>query len=132
VITALQMVTDALRLANVIDIIQSPSAEQSTSALRFMNQLLADWEVDGIRLGWRNIDTLTETLSLDTADERGVKYNLAVELCGDYGIDADPVVVAIANQTFSRFAKSSAQQVVADLSGLPGEDANSGMSWPQG
>ncbi len=130
-ITALTMVTDALRLANLIDQIQAPSAEQSTSALRTMNQLLADWETDGIRLGWRTITALSDTLPLDESDERGVKYNLAVELCGEYGIPADDIVVAIANTTFTRFAKSSAQQVVADLSGLPGEDACVGMNWPR-
>lgn len=125
------MVTDALRLANVIDMIQAPGAEQSTGALRSMNQMLNDWEVDGIRLGWRTIAALTDTLALDESDERGVKYNLAVELCGEYGIEPETVVAAIAATTFARFAKTSSPNVIADLSGLPGEDACVGMSNPR-
>lgn len=131
-ITAIDLVTDALRLANIIDAVQSPSAEQGVSTLRKLNQMMADWEVDGIRLGWHVIDSQSDVLPLDAADERGVTYNLAVELCGDNGIEPLPYVAKIAADTFARFSKSSAQMFVADLSGLPGEDACVGMSWPMG
>jgi hypothetical protein len=130
VITAIQMVTDAFRLANIIDQIQAPSAEQAQSGLRALNQMLADWEVDGIRLGWAVTTDLDANLPLLEQDERGVKYNLAVEICGDYGISPLPEVSERAASTFARFAKSSSDEVVADLSGLPGEEAPYTVSWP--
>ncbi len=131
-ITGIEMVTDALRLANIIDSIQSPNAEQGVTALRTMNQMLAEWEADGIRLGWHVVSALGDTLPLDPPDEKGVKYNLAVEICGENGIDPLPRVAEIATATFARFAKSSSQMFVADLSGLPGEDAGVGRAWPMG
>lgn len=131
-ITAIEMVTDALRLANIIDSIQSPNAEQGVTALRTMNQMLAEWEADGIRLGWHVVSALGDTLPLDPADEKGVKYNLAVEICGENGIDPLPRVAAIATDTFARFSKTSSQMFGADLSGLPGEDAGVGRAWPMG
>lgn len=131
-ITAIQMITDALRLANIIDEIQAPNAEQASSGLRSLNQLLADWEEDGVRLGWHVVAAQDDVLPLADADERGVKYNFSCELCGEYGIEPSARVAQIANDTYARLAKSSTQEVVADLSSLPGEDANTGMSWPMG
>lgn len=131
-ITAIELITDALRLANIIDAIQTPSAEQGVSTIRKLNQMLADWEADGIRLGWLPVSTPSQTLSLDAADEKGVTYNLAVELCGDNGIEPLPHVSKIASDTFARFSKTSAQMFTADLSGLPCEDAACGMAWPMG
>lgn len=131
-ITALEMIADALRLVNVIDEVKQPSAEQGVNGLRSMNQLLADWERDGIRLGWHVIASTNETLPLAAEDERGVKYNLAVEFAGEYGIEPSAKVQAIAEETYARLAKGALQTVVADLSGLPGESAAIGSAWPMG
>lgn len=129
-ITALTMVTDAFRKANIIDQLQAPSAEQTVAGIRMLNQMLADWEVDGIRLGWLPVTAPSDVLSLDAADERGVLHNLAVEICGDYGIEPSPRTAEIADETFARFSKTSAQEVIADLSGLPCEDAVIAQAWP--
>lgn len=131
-ITALEMIADALRLVNVIDEVKAPSAEQGVNGLRTMNQLLADWERDGIRLGWHVVATVNDTLPLEEADERGVKYNLACEYAGEYGIEPSAKVQGIADSTYARLAKGSAETVVADLSGLPGESAGIGSTWPMG
>lgn len=129
-ITAIAMVTDAFRKANIIDQIQAPSAEQAVAGLRILNQMMADWQVDGIRLGWHVVSGLDDTLPIAAEDERGVLHNLAVEICGDYGIEPSAKVQEIASDTFARFAKTASQEVVADLSGLPVEDAGAFVSWP--
>jgi hypothetical protein len=131
-ITALEMITDALRLVNVLDEIKAPSAEQGVNGLRSMNQLLADWERDGIRLGWHVVASVNDTLPLEAEDERGVKYALACEFAGEYGIEPSAKVQEIADATYARLAKGASQTVVADLSGLPGESAGIGCSWPMG
>lgn len=131
-ITAIDMITDAFRKANIIDQIQAPSAEQAASGLRMLNQMLANWERDGIRLGWHVVSAQGDTLPLDEADEEGVCYNLAVKLCGDYGIDPSTEVAEGAADMRARFAKSSSQQVVADLGSLPTEDACYTSAWPIG
>ena len=68
-ITALEMIADALRLVNVIDEVKAPSAEQAVNGLRTLNQLMADWEKDGIRLGWHVVASTNDTLPLEASDE---------------------------------------------------------------
>lgn len=128
--TALELITQALRLANIIDQIQAPPAEMGQQARTTMNQMVADWERDGIRIGWAPVAALDDELPIEDADERALKYNLAVELCGEYGLDPSADVSRIRDDTYNRLAKSSADEVVADLSGLPAEDANYYVSWP--
>jgi hypothetical protein len=131
-ITALEMIADALRLVNVIDEVKAPSAEQSANGLRTMNQMLADWERDGIRLGWHVVLSTNDTLPIEAADERGVKYNLACEFAGEYGIEPSAKVQQICDETFARLSKGALSTVVADLSGLPGESASIASAWPMG
>lgn len=131
-ITALEMIADALRLVNIIDEIKAPSAEQGVNGLRSMNQMLADWEREGIRLGWHVVLSVNDTLPIEEADERGVKYALACEYAGEYGIEPSAKVQEIADATYARLAKGALETVVADLSGLPGESACVGQSWPMG
>lgn len=130
--TALEMIADALRLVNIIDEVKAPSAEQTANGLRTMNQLMADWERDGIRIGWNVVASANDTIPLEAADERAVKYNLAVEFAGEYGIEPSAKVQEICDETYARLAKGVLQNVVADLSGLPGESASIGSAWPMG
>jgi hypothetical protein len=127
-ITAIDMITDALRLVNVIDENETPSAEQGVSALRTLNQLMRDWEADGIRLGWVTIEELSDELQIRPMDERGIKFNLAVELAGGYGIDPLPWVAENAHKSYSRLAKGAIQHTEMSLDHLPEADAYRGMS----
>lgn len=123
-ITALQMITDALRLANVIDEIEAPSPEQGTDGLRSLNQMIGQWDRDGIKLGWQQVTSLAANLPIEYQDERGVKYNFAVELAGEYGIDPLPRVQKIAARTYNSLAKAHRADVESSLELLPGESAN--------
>lgn len=117
--TAIQMISDALRLANVIDETETPSPEMGAAALRTMNQLAGQWHRDGIKIGWQQVATQATTLPIDYQDERAVKYNLAVELAGEYGIEPVPRVTKIASDTYAALAKAHGLQVESDLSLLP-------------
>ena len=120
--TAIELITDSLRLVNVIDQNDAPTAEMGESALRSLNALMRDWEEDGIRLGWVTVDDQDDTLALAEKDERAVKFNFAVELAGEYGIEPPARVAEIAEKTYSRLAKSSIEYFETDFSGLPGAE----------
>jgi hypothetical protein len=117
--TALDMITDALRLVNVIDQNDAPSAEMGVNGLRSLNELLKDWEEDGIRLGYYTVTALDEELPLQERDLRAVKFNFAVELAGEYGIEPTPRVAEIAAQTYARLAKRAVQHVELSMDHLP-------------
>lgn len=117
--TAIELITDSLRLVNIIDQNDVPTAEMGVSALRSLNDLMRDWEEDGIRLGWVTVTDQDSVLSLEEKDVRAVKFNFAVELAGEYGLEPPPRVSQIAEDTYSRLAKSSIQYFETDFSGLP-------------
>lgn len=117
--TAIELITDALRLCNIIDQNDTPTAEMGESGLRSLNSLMRDWEEDGIRLGWVTVDDQDGTISLAEKDERAVKFNFAIELAGEYGIEPPARVAEIAEKTYNRLAKSALQYFETDLSGLP-------------
>lgn len=118
-ITAIEMITDAYRAANIINEVETPSAEQGATGLRVLNQMMGQWDGDGIKLGWVIVDGQADTLPLQLQDERAVKYNLAVELAGEFGIDPLPRVAKVAVDTYAGLAKRHRLQVQSDLSGLP-------------
>lgn len=122
-ITCIDMLTDALRTANVIDENGTPSDEMGVKGLRVLNQMMGQWDRDGIRLGWTVIDAQSDTLPIDFQDERAVKFNLAVELCGEYGIEPLPRVQRVADETYGALAKAHRLRVESDLSLLPSPDA---------
>lgn len=122
-VTAIEMLTDAYRTANVIDENGVPSPEQGVIGLRVLNQMMGQWDRDGIRLGWTVVDAQSDTLPIDFQDERAVKFNLAVELAGEYGIDPLPRVQQVANDTYAALAKAHRFVVESSLELLPTPDA---------
>jgi hypothetical protein len=131
-ITGIDMITDSLRLINVIRANQSPDAEMGVSSLRALNELMADWQADGIRLGWYPVTDITDELPLAEENERAIKYNLAQELCATYGLDPPPVVVEIAKATYARLAKLALQTFEESLDQLPIPEPWGTIAWPIG
>ncbi|HEU4611531.1 MAG TPA: hypothetical protein VFS15_05620 [Kofleriaceae bacterium] len=130
-LTALDMLTDAMRLCNLLDENEVPSAEQGVKGLRTMNQMVAQWVEDGIRLPWHIVADLDDTLPIDVKDERGLKYNLAVELAGEYGMEVLPRVQEIAAETKAGLEKRYMQIIELSVDHLPTDCPISGsMTYP--
>lgn len=128
--TAIDLITDALRLVNVIDQNDVPTAEMGENGLRSLNELMRDWEEDGIRLGWVTVNDQEDVLSLAERDERAVKFNFAVELAGEYGIEPPARVEQIAADTYARVAKRAVQHVECSMDHLPIAEPYLGMTFP--
>ncbi len=117
--TAIELITSALRLGNIIDENQTPPAEMGTKALEVLNEMMGQWDRDGIRLGWVVVATLATTVPVDLQDLRAVRFNLAVELAGEYGVEPPPRVTKIAGETYAALSKAHAQSFEASLELLP-------------
>lgn len=118
-VTALDMITDALRIANIIDENETPSAEQGVAGLRSLNQMVAQWVADGIRIPWHIVAELEDELPIDVKDERGLKYNLAQELATEYGVELLPRAQAIAEETYDGIVKRYRLNFEMSLDHLP-------------
>lgn len=127
--TNLDIITSALRKLNVIDENEAPSAEQGIAGLAALNEMLADWEQDGIRIGWYEQTDLTADAPVRETDLRAVKANLAVELGGEMGIAPPETVIETARLSYARLAKSALRYFESDVSMLPLGDA--AYPWPR-
>lgn len=84
--TFLELCTDAYFMAGIISEVESPSAEQGSKAVRWMNNLMFDMEGDGIDLGWSPISSTADTITLPKEALNGLTALLAVKLCSANGV----------------------------------------------
>lgn len=121
-LTVIELITDALVEINVIDVNEAPTAEQGVAALRRLNQMLADWETDGIRIGYYPQTDMAANVPIERSDELGVTLNLAVELAPGYGIEPLDSLKTRAGDYYASLAKQSLQYFESDMTMLPTAD----------
>lgn len=119
-ITVQELLTDAYLELNVIRENQALSAEQAATGLRKLNQMLADWEKDGIDLGYYPQTLLTATVPITPDAERGVMLNLVIELAGAFGAQVSAATARNASQAYTRLERDAAIVVEQSLDHLPG------------
>ena len=118
-LTVSDVLTQALREIRVIRATQTLAADQLADGITYLNQMMADWEQDGIELGWYPVTQGSDTLRIEAKNEIGVMFNLAILLAGQYGAPLQPTTTAKANRTFRRLERSTIELVEVDLSDLP-------------
>ena len=121
--TNLDVITEALRIANIIRETEVPAAAQSTQALTVLNDMLSDWRKDGIELGYYPQSALGGTIPLQDEDLLGVKYNLADMIVGRYGGALTPKNAEVARKSKARLEKRTTEVVESDFSHLPAGSA---------
>jgi len=92
-------------------------ANKNSDVFESLQNLISEWGEDGLM----NIpapSTLTETLDIPNGTIRALDYNLAVEICGDFGIEPSPVVFKIAEDTKDRLEADIAIDISVDMSDL--------------
>jgi len=117
--TNLDVITTALRLANVINERETPSAVQGQTGLELLNDLMSDWLEDGIELGYYPQTLTSATIPVDDEYLRGIKYNLSRDIAAHYGVDLPPETVRIAELTYQRLSKQTMEDFTTDFSHMP-------------
>ena len=98
--TAIDMVTRALRLVNIMEAGEVAQAEDAVDGLAGLNEMVNGWENSGIHIGWSNV-AQDDTLLVHDKYLEAIRYNLAIRLAAEYdGIDASPLIVAVAVSQF--------------------------------
>ncbi len=118
--TNLDVITDALRKANIINVRQTPSGTQGANGLTLLNDMMSDWQEDGIELGFFPQTSLSATIPVEDKHLRGIKANLARAEAADHGIELSSEAVRIAELTHARLAKSTTEEFSTDFSHMPG------------
>lgn len=89
--TASDLVTWALRKLAIVPSGGIPSASELSDGVEALNEMLAEWKIDGIDLGLSTL-AASSTVSVDDAYIRAIRYNLAEDICEDYGQPVPPNV----------------------------------------
>ena len=96
--TVESIIKSSLRALGVLGLGETPPAEVLTNALETLNTMLAAWAVNGLTT--TEFATVGEEFTL-SGFAPAVKWALAAELSADFGRDPSPMIMALANRTFS-------------------------------
>lgn len=97
--TVRDIATRALRLAGIVAVGETPSADQVEEALEDFRDMLEQWRDDGLDLGLRGDDlTLDTEPALDRGTFKALRYNLAVEIANDAGLGVSATTRDIADR----------------------------------
>jgi hypothetical protein len=101
-----EIVTRAARLAGKAGQGSALSAEDMNWGVDLLNDMLFAWALDGMDVGHASVVVSTDTLLIDDAYLKGVKYNLAVEIAQEGGTELMPGVPLIAEDEKGRIRAS--------------------------
>ena len=92
----------AFRLSGILAKGQTLDSDDSADALEALNDMLANWATDyGAPVSSGGL-ALSDSFPYDSADERAIVYNLAMELYPEYGAPINPIVAGVAEETLNR------------------------------
>lgn len=118
--TNLAVITDAMRLAGIANQVETPSAEDSDTALDRMNDMILGWERhNGIRLGYYPQTSLSANIPIDDEYFEAVTALLAKKLCWVFSFGVSPELQEQASQSWSSLLAEFALPEPADMRHAP-------------
>jgi hypothetical protein len=115
------LISDALGLLGVLQETEVMTAEQGAHGLRTLNQVMADWEQDGVDLQYFEQVALPDETPLPDHAIMAAKYYLAIALAPFYAARVPPEFLTLADKYYSRLTRDSISQQlrVSSLRHLP-------------
>lgn len=83
--TALDIVTGALKLLEIKPDESSITASEAEDGLTALNDMMNEWNVDGINIGYESLDDTESELYVNLGAVGAMKANLAVYIAPEYG-----------------------------------------------
>lgn len=120
--TNIELLKAALLKINAVDVNQAPTAEMGVNGLVSLNNLMAQWSLDGVDIGYYPQTDQDAETPITPPNLRAVIFSLAVELATDFGVTTSEEVRTIAENTYAALCKSSRKEFQADMTMLPQAD----------
>ena len=83
--TVTEVVTGALQLLEVRTAESSITAAEAEDGLTSLNDMMNEWNVDGINIGYETLDNIAEELHVSLGSLGAIKSNLAIYIAPEYG-----------------------------------------------
>lgn len=126
----LTFVNDALSLIGVLPEGVDATAEQGELAIRTVDEMVDEWQDDGIVVGWSPASSLDDDCSVRGLELMALKYHLAIRLSPHFGREPPGVLVALAS---GAYAKLQRRQMVSEMQpaslSLPAAEGDVGGGW---
>ena len=97
--TANELIIRAAKTAKILAAGETMEDADAQDILDSLNDMLHGWELDGIDLGHTDL-TLTDTVQLPDSHIRAIRYNLAADISGEYGVQLGPIEAERASNGF--------------------------------
>lgn len=133
--TVSELVRDALLHLRVVSATQTVPAAVMADGIRALNMMMRVLEVDGLSLGWSDVDNPADTLPVPPEAEGPLGYMLAVRMRAQFGTELDPDIIALATQGEASLRAQVTNQtfVRTEYPDLPaGVGWNRGCGWRNG
>lgn len=130
---ASQIIADALLELNVIRSGQTPTAAQQAIMIRKLNEMMALWEVEGRRLGYKPVGTVTEILTVPDGAVLGIRANLAIHAASAFGASVSTETADVAEAGLETIRKICSQEIPVSTDLQPSSDVGSRVditAWP--
>lgn len=101
--TVLNVLTNALQIADITPKGQAADADDTSFALRSLNRMLLGWKLVGVDLNWISLSSTSATMPVDDMYLDGIEYNLAVRLAAELDLSISEDVKGIAASYFRTF-----------------------------
>ncbi len=83
--TVTEIVTGALQLLEVQTAESAITAPEAEDGLVSLNDMMNEWNVDGINVGYETLESIEDELFVDLGSIGAIKANLAVYIAPEYG-----------------------------------------------
>jgi len=91
--TARAIVEGALRLSGIRPAESPIEANEAQDGLESLNDMLAEWDLEGIHLGFEPVEDLDDELYVPRGTEGGIKANLAIYINPEYERALNPTLM---------------------------------------
>lgn len=106
--TVADFAKDVLGTLQVINPVQSVSAADMQTTMRFLNRFMRRMEANGVSMGWQDVDDPDQELPLPPECEFGIMYSVALVMAPQYGVEPMPAVVAGAQEFMNDLRRDQA------------------------
>ena len=113
------MITNALRRANVIRNNAVATAEMNRDSIRLFNGLMSEYDADGVDLGDYPVTATTDTLDIEREHENAVEAIFALNLQKFHGLPIEDGLVDDATRANRFILRNLACKPDVDLSFAP-------------
>lgn len=94
------IVTRSMRLLGVLQSGENPSAEESEDGMAALNDMLNAWADQGVDLEFFEFTSINDTVPYPEDHMAALRYNLAIELAPEFGVEVSEAIAVRAKQYF--------------------------------